>query len=409
MKSSALLLLVAPLLISTLPGCKLLKRGRADGDGTSENGGTTKTTSADDPSPAAKPSAGCALESPVTSEVTIKRGCSVAVKQNVVVEGGGVLRIEAGVKLAFASDTYLQIRDAKLVVAGTEKEPVTFTSANATKAPGDWAGIFIDEGVMAGTELQWARIDYAGESAHGSHGAITMTGQRSGKRVALSNVTFQNNDQAAIASDGDKGLFARFEKNTFKANKISVSAPAAILGSIGAGNSFGDPLETWGEVHESASWQPFGVAVNVKDNLAIKADGAAPVLTLAPGTTLKFAGGTYLSVGENNGGGLIASKCTFSSVNASPHAGDWVGLFFYKRTTNVNLEGSTIEHAGQESHGGRAAITFYDSSAKEARGFKLTGLTVKSSEHAAVASTDNDCGEVGKQVVAQGVPACRKE
>ncbi len=384
-------------------GCKLLKRGQG---GDSDPGAETTTSG----ETKAKPSAGCALpEGSITSEVTLKKGCTVTVNEHVVIEKGGVLKVEPGVKMLFAPNTYLDVAEGKLSIVGTEKEPVTLTSASTTRAAGDWAGVFVGEGVTAGSEITFARIEYAGADAHGCRGALTIQNQKSGKRLAITNTTFANNDRAAIASDSEKALFAKFERNVFKANKISLSAPAAVLGSVGAGNTFGDPIETFGDVKENTSWGAFGVPIQVKDHIAIASEAGAPVLTIAPGSTLKFAAGTYLSVGETKGGGLVAPKVTFTSANATPHPGDWAGLFFYKRTSNVNLEGATIEHAGQDAHGARAALTFYDVAAKDARGFKLTGLTVKSTEHAAMASTDHDCGELGKQISAQGVALCRKD
>lgn len=400
---------LAVLVLAPGVGCKLLKRGQADDSDPAGDPGKGTTTSGD--TKGGKASAGCALpeDNRIVAEVTLKKGCVVTIKDHVVIESGGVLKVEAGAKLLFSSNTYIDVHEGKLSVVGTEKEPVVLTSANKTQAAGDWAGIFVGEGIMAGSELSYARVEYAGADAHGSRGAITMQAQKSGKRLAITNSTFANNDRAAISAENEKGAFARFERNTFKSNKVSLSVPAPMLASIGAGNTLGDPLETWGEVTESCTWQAFGVPVLVKDHLTVGNDGSAPVLTIPAGTTLKFAGGTFFSIGEKNGGGLIAPKVTFTSANATPHAGDWAGLFFYKRTSNVNLEGAVVEYAGQDAHGARAALTFQDVNAKEARGFKMTGLAVKNSEHAAMASIDHDCGEFAKQITAAGVPVCRKD
>jgi len=402
MKPLTLTLVLLAITVSS-SGCKLLKRGSSDD---SDPGGEPTTSG----ETKAKPSAGCALpEGSITSEVTLKKGCTVTVKEHVVVEKGGVLKVEPGVKMLFAANTYLDVAEGKLSIVGTEKEPVTLTSASPSRAAGDWAGIFVGEGVSAGSEITFARIEYAGADAHGARGALTIQNQKSAKRLSVTGTTFANNDRAAIASDSDKALFAKFERNVLKGNKLSLSAPAPVLGSVGAGNTFGDPLETFGEVKESTTWPAFGAPIQVKDNLTIASPSGAPVLTIAPGSTLKLAAGTYISVGETKGGGIVAPKVTFTSANASPHPGDWAGFFFYKLTSNVNLEGATIEYAGQDVHGARAALTFYDLSAKEARGFKLTGLTVKNTEHAAIASIDHDCAELGKQVTAQGVAVCRKD
>ncbi len=406
--AGALLCLLA---LPLLSGCKRLRRG-ADGDNPVEpSGAGASPEGPQGPGKGAKATAGCAApESPVTSEVTIPRGCSVTVKDLLIVEGGGVLKIEAGARLAFAPNAGIQVRDAKLVIAGTEKEPAVLTSANRTQAAGDWAGVLLDEGVMAGSAITNARVEYAGQDAHGSHGAITMNGQRSGKRLAITGTTFQNNDRSAVWADSDKGLFAKFERNVFKANKLSVSLPAAVLGSVGPGNVFGDPLETHGEVSESTTWGAFGAPVIVREHLLVRTEGgSAPTLTIAPGSVLKFAGGTYLSVGEGNGGGLVAPRVTFTTANATPHAGDWAGLFLYKRSTNVNLEGGTIEYAGADVHGSHGAITLHEGTAKDLRGVKLTGLQVKSALHAALYTPDHDCGEFAKQIVATGAPVCSKE
>ena len=127
------------LVLPLTSGCKLLKKRAADdGAGSGEeSSGETKAK--------AKPKSGCALPEGgrVTSAVTITKGCTVAVEDHITVDDGGTLTIEAGAKLEMATNTYISVEKGKLVVRGTEKEPVVLTSANGTKAPGDWTGIFL--------------------------------------------------------------------------------------------------------------------------------------------------------------------------------------------------------------------------------------------------------------------------
>ncbi len=397
--------------LTSLPGtgCKLLKKGGADGDGAGASGSPGGGSGGPAGEvPKGKPGSGCKLPEGgvISADFTIPKGCAVSVKENIVINGGATLKIEPGARLAFASGTVLGVEEGKLLARGTEKEPIVFTSAAKTQAAGDWAGIMIHEAVMAGTEISNARIEYAGRNEHYALGALSLADQRSAGRVTVVQTTFSNNDQAGVGVNNDKGTFAKFEKNVLKNNKISFRAPAAVLGSIGAGNTFGDPLETHGTVTEPTTWQAFGVPVLVTEHLKVQGEKSAPTLTLAPGTVMKFAGGSVLSVGEGNGGGLIARQVTFTSSNATPHPGDWVGLALHERSTNVVLEGSTFEYAGSTEHYGKGAITFHDTTANKARGVRISKVTFKNVAQSGIASSDGDCGTFVRDNTATGAPLC---
>lgn len=404
MKSSVVLVLA--LAIPLTSGCKLLKKRGAEGDGTSSG----EETSGEAPSKA-KPKSGCVLPEGgrVTSTVTLTKGCTLKVTENIAIDEGGTLTIEAGAKLEMATHTHISVDKGKLVVRGTEKEPVVLTSANATKAPGDWTGIFLGEGVSAGTEITNARIEYAGAKESFGTGAVSIAGQKAPKRISITGTTFDKNLQAAIHVDDGEPPFAKLEKNVMKGSTRSLSAPPAALGGVGAGNTFADPLETWGKLTESATWPAFGAPVVVKEHLDVGKDGAEVVLTLAPGSVLKLAPSTYISVGEHSAASLVAPGVKFTSASPSPQAGDWPGLFFYKKTKAVNLEGATIEYAGQNEHHASAAVTYYDANGKEIRGLKANGLVIKDCLQAGMSTTDHDCGPYAAQLKVSGVPACRKE
>lgn len=404
MKSSVALVLALAIPLSS--GCKLLKKRGAEGDGTSSG----EETSGEAPSKA-KPKSGCALPEGgrVTSALTLTKGCTLKVTENIAIDEGGTLTIEAGAKLEMATHTYISVDKGKLVVRGTEKEPVVLTSANATKAPGDWTGIFLGEGISAGTEITNARIEYAGAKEHLGAGALSIAGQKAPKRISIVGTTFDKNLQAAIHVDDGEPPFAKLEKNVMKGSTRSLSAPPSALGGVGAGNTFADPLETWGKLTESATWPAFGAPVFVKEHLDVGKDGAEVVLTLAPGSVLKLAPSTYISVGEHSAASLVAPGVKFTSASPSPQAGDWPGLFFYKKTKAVNLEGATIEYAGQNEHHANAAVTYYDANGKEIRGLKANGLVIKDCLQAGMSTTDHDCGPYAAQLKVSGVPACRKE
>ena len=382
----------------TVTGCDLIKKLKGDKD----QGDTT--TSGEGPT--GKPTAGCELPDTVKADVTVKKGCAVVLKHNVEVREGATLRIEPGVKISVEQNSYIWVVDGKLVAKGTEKEPILLTSANKTTAPGDWVGIVLEDKTQAGTELDWVRIEYAGGASGGGKGAITILDQSSPKRISITNVTIVSSGQAAVVNEGEKGGFAKFEKNTFKKNKSSLEGHARVLGTVGAGNVFSDTLVAAGDVKESTTWPAFDAPVQVKDHFEIGGEKTPATLTIAPKTILKMNGGAYITIGELNGGSLVANGVTFTSANGTPHPGDWVGLIVYERASTVQLDGAVIEYAGAEASTGKAAITFYNIDAKKVRGAKLTNVTFRHNANAAMYSPDHDCSPFAANK-SEGAPLCR--
>lgn len=403
-----LLACLVVLSVTPLAGCDMVKKLTGD------KGNEGAASSEGDPAPAAKASgkalAGCEIPEQVVADVTVKKGCTVALKGSTEIREGATLAIEPGVKVVVDQGNYLWIYDGKLVAKGTEKEPIVFTSANKTQAPGDWVGIGFEDKTQAGTELDWVRIEYAGSTAASGRGAIDVKDQSSPKRISITNTLVTASAQAAVVNDTAKGAFARFEKNTFKKNKTSLEAHSHVLGSVGAGNTFSDPLVVRGYVEETTTWPAFDAPIVVVEDIEIGGDRTPAQLTVAPKTVLKFSGGKYLAVGAKNGGGLVANGVTFTSANGAPHEGDWIGLFVYDHTSSLQLDGAVLEYAGADVSSGRGAITFYGIDAKKVRGAKITNVTFKNNQQAAFASPDNDCGPfVGGGNKSTGAPICRAE
>jgi hypothetical protein len=71
--------------------------------------------------------------------------------------------VEPGAELRFLPQTTLRVYDDRstLIAAGTAERPVVFTSARATPAAGDWAGIRFD-GLGPNNRLESVWVRYAG-------------------------------------------------------------------------------------------------------------------------------------------------------------------------------------------------------------------------------------------------------
>ncbi|MEO8795993.1 MAG: hypothetical protein ABI390_11035, partial [Daejeonella sp.] len=86
----------------------------------------------------------------ITSDITLDPQTAYTLEGKVFVKSNATLTIPAGVNIKVQNATDISAMSAliitkgsKLVVNGTENAPVIFTSAAASKAPGDWIGIII--------------------------------------------------------------------------------------------------------------------------------------------------------------------------------------------------------------------------------------------------------------------------
>ena len=93
----------------------------------------------------------------------------------VVVAGGGHMTVDAGVIMAFAADTGLEINEGasgtkpSLIAVGTEDEPIIFTGLNKVK--GAWKGFYFDS-PHPSNEIAFSRIEYA--STPSQKGAVEV-------------------------------------------------------------------------------------------------------------------------------------------------------------------------------------------------------------------------------------------
>lgn len=127
------------------------------------------------------------LQGSITTNTTLDASKNYFLKGQVYVKNNAVLTIPAGITIlaqvnsARSNKSVLVItRGAKLNINGTADMPVVFTSAAATKAPGDWGGVIIlgnaptnvGTGYAAGLPYT-ADTQYGGNNAADNSGSIT--------------------------------------------------------------------------------------------------------------------------------------------------------------------------------------------------------------------------------------------
>jgi hypothetical protein len=395
-------------------GALLACKGKKDDSGSStttstDPAATTVATAA--PPPGEKPGKGCVLPGSIKADFTVTKGCTTKLKGGLYVNDEATLTIEEGVKILAETDAYLWIDKGKLIVKGTAASPVTFTSANTSKAPGDWVGIGFREGVMAGTTIEHAIIEYAGSKNNSGESAIKLDAMRQGKRISITDTNITQSAQFGIETDLH-GTFARFENNQLTGNKKgSLNVTAEVLGSIGTGNKFVDPIHVKdSRLDESTTWASVDVPIIIDGNIHVGSTSSIPILTIPEKAIVKVGSGLYFWIAEGGAGAVVAKNVTFTSASPSPAEGDWIGFFIGEKANATNFDGCTIEYAGDKKSGGNGAFTFYGVNAKDSKGVKLTNNTFKNIHTGAMGSSDHDCASfatTGNKVEGT-IPLCSK-
>ena len=362
----AILVITSLVSIVTLTGCDFLKKGKDQADGAAATGSATTSSGNATTGNAARDGHGgrgrdghtqrsdqrsdvgvrvAGRRIGITKNFTITKGCAIVAKHALDVREGATLTIEEGVKISFDTDTYLWVRYGKLVISGTAAAPVLFTSANTSPAAGDWVGIGFEEKTGAGTSIDHLTIEYTGSKSSSGHGALELEDMRTGGRISVTNSTFQKSAQFGIIA-GDNATFEKFENNTFKDNKSgSMNVKAEVLGSVGRGNTFSQPIHVKGsEVDQTTTWPAFDVPVFVDGDINIKSDSSVPTLTIADKTIVKMTTSSMIDVGEGNPGALVAKNVTFTSSSPSPAEGDWSGIFIHAKSNGTTIDGCTFEY-----------------------------------------------------------------
>ncbi|MBN1425167.1 right-handed parallel beta-helix repeat-containing protein, partial [Candidatus Fermentibacteria bacterium] len=269
--------------------------------------------------------------------------------------------------------------DGVLIADGDPANHITFTSNQATPAPGDWNQVLF-YGPDGGTVLNYCDISYGGSSeggvCHRSGGSLSITNctimhsATSGVYAwtaspTVSDCTISDNvghgiqcldttsdpmvTDCTIQDNGGWAVvtFGGNVKDYTGAMTITGNNPDAIL--VGADNTV------------TGTWPNHGVPYVINGNQSV---GNGATLTIEPGCEVRFNGNYELRVdGVLIAAGDPSNRITFTSNQPTPAPGDWNQLYFVGPDAGTVLDYCDISYGGSSfgavyhRSGGSLAIT----------------------------------------------------
>jgi flagellar hook assembly protein FlgD len=306
---------------------------------------------------------------------------------NLDVQGSAapVLTIAAGNTIKFNGGAQIAINHSDkggLRANGTASEPILFTS-NGAQTQNAWLGIWFGPASGAPqSNLTYATIEYGGSSYWSRGGITTHT-----VTPLFDHVTVRQNQHggivinggapvirdSVIASNGGPGInvtaaagLALTDDAFTSNNGYAVTLPASVpltegSGLTASGNGTGkDAIEyRQGVITANRTWPAAGIPYAISGNLDVQG-AAAPVLTIAAGTTIRFNAGAQMAINHGDKGGLVANGTPSAPIlftsNGTATPGSWLGLWFGPAAAppQSSISYATIEYGGSNgaSRGG---------------------------------------------------------
>jgi len=281
------------------------------------------------------------------------------------------LTIEPGCIVKFAADADAGlgcgwVASGSIVAVGTPTLPILFTSNAAIPQRGDWRGFSFFEGTMATARFSYCTIEYTGYD----DGAGLYVSW--GAAVRMDHSTIRLGAGPGVSYD-HAGHVEQFNNNIITGCAgYALETEPEYARHLGVGNNLSgnDPGKDKvmlydGVVVTSGTWRsqgvPFEVAqVNEGGGIYITpTDGTTAILTIEPGTTIRFSAGSQVLIGYGGSlGGLRAvgtelQPITFTSAASNPQPGDWQQINFADGTADAQsrLEHCVIEYGGSAGYG----------------------------------------------------------
>ncbi|HEY3268166.1 MAG TPA: right-handed parallel beta-helix repeat-containing protein [Armatimonadota bacterium] len=230
---------------------------------------------------------------------------------------------------------------------GAANARITFTSAKASPAPGDWEGIFIGA-TASGSEVEFSNVMYAGAAPNSGLAASCRADGSSPDfdhlaiSHGLTHGILLNHSNSAVAAcdfqDINGASYAVYlsSSDCFPMCNNDTASGSGHLGIRANPGTISNVNGFWRKPGPNFPWflgGDFTVAANA-------------TLSIDPGVTVKMLNaGLYIS-GKIAASGSSSDRITFTSQAASPAGGDWKGIYIGPTAAFPSLGWLDIAYAG---------------------------------------------------------------
>lgn len=293
---------------------------------------------------------GCVdLPEMIREDLSVGPGCVTMYRTSI--DDNATLTIAPGTTVEVKSGGFLNVGvygDASALIAkGTEEEPIVFTSAAASPAPGDWECIRVEHGSSA-TELSYVSIDYAGSPCHADGAGIEGSLQiKSPARVDHVSVSHSSSHGVYLMTDG---AVRKFEDVTFADNeREGLKVAAKQLVKLGTNLTFADAgerilIDNQFSLDASGTVLAQPVPFLVEGSLAIDRDAQ---VVFDAGLELQIDGGSVVVFAADlDIAGTAEKPVRFTSAAEAPAAGDWGCLAYQSTTETASISHAIFEYGG---------------------------------------------------------------
>lgn len=256
--------------------------------------------------------------------------------------------------------------DGKLVADGTASTPITITADDASKpftyirsfGSMDFANVTISHG-GASDPNAYGMIDARADGTKPPQAVLRMV-----------NVTLDGSGGYGVSLREGAAFTADSSGLTVKNAAVSpVRAEAPLAGSVPSGTYTGNGEDAIVVIAQNplltdSTWRARGVPYRIGDTKGNGTDLRIGPPASGPLATLTIESGVTVAVSKNGRiltnstgspgmatGALVATNAVFTSAEASPAAGDWVGLYLAGApAAATRLDGVHVEYAGGPSY-----------------------------------------------------------